>query len=53
MPKVVTRSGWFLTRASGTVEVYDLHAKGFEGRERLRRIQEEVIRRTFVTGAAG
>jgi hypothetical protein len=52
MPKVVTRSWWSVTRASRTEGVHNLYAKGFEGRERLGRIREEVIRRTFVTGTA-
>jgi phosphoglucomutase len=39
--KVVTASGWFAARPSGTEEVYKLYAESFRGSEHLRRIQEE------------
>jgi phosphoglucomutase len=39
--KVVARSGWFAARPSGTEDVYKLYAESFEGRDHLRRIQEE------------
>jgi len=39
--KVVTASGWFAARPSGTEDVYKLYAESFEGPEHLRRIQEE------------
>jgi phosphoglucomutase len=39
--KVVTESGWFAARPSGTEEVYKVYAESFRGVEHLRRIQEE------------
>jgi phosphoglucomutase len=39
--KVVTRSGWFAARPSGTEDVYKIYAESFLGAEHLRRIQEE------------
>ena len=39
--KVVTPSGWFAARPSGTEDVYKLYAESFKGRDHLRRIQEE------------
>ncbi len=39
--KVVTRSGWFAARPSGTEHIYKIYAESFEGAEHLRRIQEE------------
>ncbi len=54
--KVVTPSGWFAARPSGTEEVYKLYAESFKGPDHLRRIQEEaqaVIRKAFEGGGAG
>jgi phosphoglucomutase len=54
--KVVTQSGWFAARPSGTEEVYKLYAESFKGPDHLRRIQEEaqaVIRKAFQAGGAG
>ena len=54
--KVVTPSGWFAARPSGTEEVYKLYAESFKGPDHLRRIQEEaqaVIRKAFQAGVAG
>jgi len=54
--KVVTPSGWFAARPSGTEDVYKLYAESFKGREHLARIQEEaqaVIQQAFQAGAAG
>ena len=54
--KVVTRSGWFAARPSGTEDVYKLYAESFKGRDHLRRIQAEaqaIIHRAFEAGAAG
>jgi phosphoglucomutase len=51
--KVVTPSGWFAARPSGTEDVYKLYAESFKSADHLRRIQEEaqaVIRRV-VRGA--
>ncbi|MDB4886222.1 MAG: phosphoglucomutase, alpha-D-glucose phosphate-specific [Gemmatimonadetes bacterium] len=39
--KVVTESGWFAARPSGTEEVYKLYAESFRGPEQLARIQQE------------
>lgn len=39
--KVVTQSGWFAARPSGTENVYKIYAESFRGREHLQRIQEE------------
>ncbi len=37
--KVVTPTGWFAARPSGTEDVYKLYAESFKGREHLARIQ--------------
>ena len=42
--KVVTGSGWFAARPSGTEDVYKLYAESFEGPEHLHRIQEDAER---------
>ena len=39
--KVVTASGWFAARPSGTEDVYKLYAESFRDEAHLRRIQEE------------
>ena len=39
--KVVTDSGWFAARPSGTEDVYKIYAESFKGPEHLARIQEE------------
>jgi phosphoglucomutase len=39
--KVVTRTGWFAARPSGTEAVYKLYAESFRGLEYLRHIQQE------------
>jgi phosphoglucomutase len=39
--KVVTASGWFAARPSGTEDIYKLYAESFEGVEHLKKIQEE------------
>ena len=52
--KVVTASGWFAARPSGTEDVYKLYAESFTGHDHLRRIQEEaqaIIQRAFDAGA--
>ena len=49
--KVVTPSGWFAARPSGTEDVYKLYAESVKGEDHLRRIQEEaraVIQRVFL-----
>ncbi len=50
--KVVTASGWFAARPSGTEDVYKIYAESFLGIDHLRRIQEEareLISRTFAS----
>jgi phosphoglucomutase len=39
--KVVTESGWFAARPSGTEDVYKVYAESFRGPEHLARIQDE------------
>ncbi len=54
--KVVTPSGWFAARPSGTEEVYKLYAESFKGADHLRRIQDEaqaVIQKAFRADAQG
>jgi phosphoglucomutase len=50
--KVITESGWFAARPSGTEDVYKVYAESFQGAEHLRRIQEEaqaLIAQAFAT----
>ncbi len=49
--KVVTASGWFAARPSGTEDVYKLYAESFRGPEHLAQIQEEA--RAIVATALG
>jgi phosphoglucomutase len=39
--KVVTKSGWFAARPSGTEEVYKIYAESFRGEAHLTRIQQD------------
>jgi phosphoglucomutase len=39
--KVVTDSGWFAARPSGTEEIYKIYAESFKGEEHLRLLQAE------------
>ncbi len=39
--KVVTTSGWFAARPSGTEDVYKIYAESFQGPEHLARLQDE------------
>jgi phosphoglucomutase len=39
--KVITESGWFAARPSGTEDVYKLYAESFQGADHLARIQAE------------
>ena len=39
--KVITKSGWFAARPSGTEDVYKLYAESFRGADHLARIQQE------------
>jgi phosphoglucomutase len=47
--KVVTESGWFAARPSGTEHIYKIYAESFKGAEHLRAIQEEA---QAIVGAA-
>ena len=49
--KVVSESGWFAARPSGTEDVYKLYAESFQGPEHLARIQDEA--REIVAAALG
>jgi phosphoglucomutase len=49
--KVVTETGWFAARPSGTEDVYKLYAESFRGPEQLAAIQEEA--RAVVDAALG
>jgi phosphoglucomutase len=49
--KVVTESGWFAARPSGTEDVYKLYAESFRGPEHLAAIQEEA--RAIIARAIG
>jgi phosphoglucomutase len=39
--KVITESGWFAARPSGTENIYKIYAESFRGADHLRRILEE------------
>jgi phosphoglucomutase len=39
--KIVTNSGWFAARGSGTEDVYKIYAESFRGGEHLQRIESE------------
>ena len=47
--KVVTQSGWFAARPSGTEEIYKIYAESFAGAEHLQQIQSEA--QTIVSAA--
>jgi phosphoglucomutase len=49
--KVVTESGWFAARPSGTEEIYKLYAESFRGPDHLAAIQEEA--RGIIAAAIG
>ena len=49
--KVVSESGWFAARPSGTEDVYKLYAESFRGPDHLAQIQEEA--RSIVAAALG
>jgi phosphoglucomutase len=54
--KVVTQSGWFAARPSGTEEVYKIYAESFRGIDHLRLIQQEaqaLINRVFERNPKG
>ena len=48
---MITESGWFAARPSGTEDVYKLYAESFRGPEHLAQIQDEA--RTIVASALG
>jgi phosphoglucomutase len=39
--KVVTDNGWFAARPSGTEDIYKIYAESFNGKDHLKKIQEE------------
>jgi phosphoglucomutase len=47
--KVITTSGWFAARPSGTEDIYKIYAESFRGADHLRRILEEA--QTIVSDA--
>ncbi len=49
--KVITRSGWFAARPSGTEDIYNIYAESFRGEDHLERIVEEA--QAMVDGALG
>ena len=52
--KVITKTGWFAARPSGTENVYKIYAESFAGEAHLRRIQQEaqeLISRAFAMAA--
>ncbi len=49
--KVVSESGWFAARPSGTEDVYKLYAESFRGPEHLGRIQDEA--KAIIAGVLG
>src|SRR6185312_6827771 len=54
--KVVTESGWFAARPSGTEDVYKLYAESFKGPDHLAEIQEEaraILTRALSPGPGG
>ena len=54
--KVITESGWFAARPSGTEDIYKIYAESFRGADHLHRILEEaqtIVNDALVVGAAG
>ena len=50
--KVVTESGWFAARPSGTEDIYKIYAESFRGPDQLRRIMEgaqSIVSESFVS----
>jgi phosphoglucomutase len=47
--KVISESGWFAARPSGTENIYKIYAESFRGADHLRRILEEA--QTIVSDA--
>ena len=53
--KVVTASGWFAARPSGTESIYKIYAESFKGPDHLARLQEEakeLVGRAFESSGA-
>jgi phosphoglucomutase len=53
--KVVTESGWFAARPSGTEDIYKVYAESFRGVDHLRRILEEaqaIVNEALAGGAS-
>ena len=53
--KVVTESGWFAARPSGTEDIYKVYAESFRGADQLRRILEEaqaIVNKALAGGAS-
>jgi len=53
--KVITESGWFAVRPSGTEDIYKLYAESFRGKEHLDLIQteaQEVVQTAFKAAGA-
>ncbi len=48
---MISETGWFAARPSGTEDVYKLYAESFRGPEQLAAIQEEA--RAIVAAAIG
>ena len=51
--KVMTNSGWFAARPSGTEDIYKIYAESFRGAEHLHRILEEaqiIVNEALTTG---
>jgi phosphoglucomutase len=49
--KVITGSGWFAARPSGTEDIYKIYAESFKGTEHLKQLQEgarDLINQAFV-----
>ena len=51
--KVMTKSGWFAARPSGTEDIYKIYAESFRGADHLRHILEEAQAIVNVALAAG
>ncbi len=50
--KVVTQSGWFAARPSGTEDIYKIYAESFSGKEHLQEIETEaqaIVSRVFAS----
>jgi len=52
--KVVTESGWFAARPSGTEEIYKIYAESFKGKVHLNKIMDEaqsIVKEAFKSAA--